>query len=66
MKKLFVLTVATLVMGSVFAQGGEKGKKCTNDKECGKKKEGKDCCSKITKTATKATVTTVKPTVKKS
>ena len=66
MKKLFVLTVATLLIGSVFAQGGEKDKKCAKDKECGKKQTGKDCCSKMAKTATKATVATVKPTVKKA
>lgn len=66
MKKLIVLATAILVMGSVFAQGGEKDKKCAKDKECGKKKEGKECCSKMTKTATKATVATVKSAVKKA
>ncbi len=62
MKKLFVLAAATLVMGSVFAQSGEKDKKYAKDKECGKKKEGKDCCNKMGKTTT----ATVKPTVKKA
>ena len=66
MKKLLVLTAATLVMGSVFAHGGEKDKKCAKDKECCKKKEGKECCSKMEKTTTKATTATVKPTAKKA
>ena len=66
MKKLFVLAAATLVMGSVFAQSGEKDKKCAKDKECGKKKEGKDCCNKMGKTAAKTTTATVNPTVKKA
>ncbi|MBC7721348.1 MAG: hypothetical protein H7068_04945 [Pedobacter sp.] len=64
MKKLFVLAAATLVMGSVFAHGGEKekGKKEKGTKECCKK-DGKECGKK---TATKATIETAKPAAKKA
>ncbi len=58
MKKVFVLAVAALVMGSVaIAQTGEK--------ECCKKKEGgKKCCKKEAKAdakAAKATTATPAP-----
>lgn len=67
MKKLFVFVAATLVMGSVFAQGGEKekGKKEKGTKECCKK-DGKECGKKTEKIATKVTIQTEKSAVKKS
>ncbi len=63
MKKLFVLAAATLVMGSVFAQDGDK--KCAKGKECCKKEvtaKAKECCkkdSKEAKTVAKETKSTV-------
>ena len=67
MKKLFVLAAATLVMGSVFAHEGGKDKKCSKDKECCKKMDGKECGKKMDKTAAKTTTATpAKPAAKKA
>ena len=56
MKKLFVLAAAILVMGSVFAQEGDK--KCAKGKDCCKKEsmakakeKDKECCKKDSKEA---------------
>lgn len=68
MKKLFVLAAATLVMGAVFAhEGGKKDKKCSKDKECCKKMDGKECGKKMDKKETKtADASAAKPAVKKA
>ncbi len=61
MKKLFVLTAATLVMGSVFAHEGGKDKK----KDCCKK-ESKECCKKGDKKEAKTASTVKAPAAKKA
>jgi hypothetical protein len=68
MKKLFVLVAATLIVGNVWAHEGEKkDKKCSKDKECCKKMDGKECGKKMDKKDTKtADATSAKSAVKKA